>query len=71
MLQGLVKGLHDQGVAVYTAEVHAPVLGFGRKTGLIDLIGADHIFPSVDAAVQAIAPTGQEIVSEKPLPATS
>jgi sulfate permease, SulP family len=71
VLQGLVKELHAQGVAVYTAEVHAPVLDFGRKTGLLDLIGVDHIFPTVNAAVQAITLAGQAAVSGKPLPATS
>jgi len=68
VLQGLVKGLHGQGIAVYTAEVHAPVRDFSRKTGLLDLIGADHIFPTVDAAVQAFALADQAAVKGQPLP---
>jgi len=71
VLQGLVKGLHGQGIAVYTAEVHAPVRDFSRKTGLLDLIGADHVFPTVDAAVQAIALADQAAVKGQPLPTTN
>jgi SulP family sulfate permease len=54
VLKGLVKELHDQEIAVYIAEVHTPVVEFSRRTGLLDLIGEDHIYPTVDAAVQAI-----------------
>jgi high affinity sulfate transporter 1 len=71
MLQSLVKGLHGQGTAVYVAEVHASVLDFGRKTGLLDLIGTEYIFPTVDAAVQAFALADQAAVSGQPLPTTN
>jgi MFS superfamily sulfate permease-like transporter len=71
MLQSLVKGLHGQGTAVYVAEVHASVLDFGRKTGLLDLIGTEYIFPTVDAAVQAFALADQAALSRQPLPTTS
>ena len=54
MLKGLVKGLQDKGVAVYLAEVHAPAREFSRRTGLADLIGEDHVFPTVDTAVRSI-----------------
>jgi high affinity sulfate transporter 1 len=57
VLQGMVKELHGNGIDVYLAEVHAPVLAYGRQTGLLDAIGEDHVFPTVDAAVRAIAPT--------------
>ncbi|MFN8379806.1 MAG: SulP family inorganic anion transporter [Anaerolineae bacterium] len=69
-LEGLVKALHGQGIAVNVAEIHATVMGMGRKTGLLDLIGDDHIFPSVDAAAHAIAPALQEGVERQPLPGT-
>jgi hypothetical protein len=36
------------------AEVHAPVREFGQRTGLLELIGEDHIFTTVDAAVRFI-----------------
>jgi len=63
VLKGLVKELHSNGIAVYWVEVHAPVLEYGRQTGLLDAIGEDHVYPTVDAAVRAIAPTA---VSDQP-----
>jgi high affinity sulfate transporter 1 len=57
VLQGMVKELHGNGIDVYLAEVHAPVLAYGRQTGLLDAIGEDHVFPTVDAAVRAIEQT--------------
>ena len=51
-LKGLVKELQGQGIAVYLAEVHAPVLEYGRQMGLLELVGEDRVFPTVDAAVQ-------------------
>ena len=56
VLKGLVKELHGNGIDVYWAEVHAPVLEYGRQTGLLAAIGEDHVFPTVDAAVRAIEP---------------
>ncbi len=53
-IKGLVKELHGKGIEVYVAEMHAPVLEYGRKTGLIDSIGEDHVFPTVDLAVRSI-----------------
>ena len=53
-IKGLVKELHRKGVEVYLAEVHAPVLEHGRVTGLLESIGEDHVFPSVDLAVRSI-----------------
>ncbi len=57
MLKALIKKLHNQGLATYFAEVHKPVLEFSAKTGLLELIGADHVFSTVDAAVQHIEAT--------------
>ena len=61
VLKGLVKELHGNGIDVYLAEVHAPVLEYGRQTGLLDAIGEDHIFPTVDAAVRHVETQGLEI----------
>jgi hypothetical protein len=36
------------------AELHTPVREFGQRTGLLEMIGEDHLFPTVDAAVRAI-----------------
>ena len=54
VLKGLVKELHGKGIDVYVAEVHAPVLEYGRQTGLVEAFGEDHVFPTVDAAVTSI-----------------
>ena len=51
VLKGLIKELRAKGIAVYLADVHAPVLELSRRTGLLELIGEDHVFPTVDAAV--------------------
>jgi high affinity sulfate transporter 1 len=53
-LKGLVVELMDKGIDYYVAEVHAPVREFGQRTGLLELIGEDHIFPTVDDAVRFI-----------------
>jgi sulfate permease, SulP family len=54
VIKGLVKELRGNGIDVYFADVHAPVLEYGRKTGLVDAIGEDHIFPTVDLAVRSL-----------------
>ena len=59
MLKGLIKRLNNQGIATYFAEVHDPVLKFSAKSGLLDLIGADHVFPTVDLAVHHIEVTNK------------
>jgi len=54
VINGLVKELHDNCITVYLAEAHASVLEDGRQMGLLDLIGEDHVFPTVDLAVSRI-----------------
>jgi sulfate permease, SulP family len=54
MVKGLVKELHRKGIEVYLADTHAPVLEAGGKAGLREIIGEDHVFPTVDSAVRAI-----------------
>jgi MFS superfamily sulfate permease-like transporter len=54
VLKGLVVELKDKGMDIYVAELHGPVLEFSQRTGLFEMIGKDHIFPTVDAAVRFI-----------------
>ncbi len=54
VLKSLVKELQGSGVRVAFADVHAPVREFGRRTGLLDLIGEEHLFATVDIAVQHV-----------------
>ena len=53
-LKGLLVEMKGKGIEIYVVEVHAPVLEFGKRVGLFELIGADHVLPTVDAAVRAI-----------------
>ena len=54
IMQKLVKELNGKGINVYLAEVHVPLLDYSRKAGLLESIGEDHVFPTVDAAVRYI-----------------
>lgn len=52
MLISLLRELKYRGIEIYVAEVHAPVVEFSQRTELYELIGEDHIFLSVESAVQ-------------------
>ncbi len=54
IIEKLVKELRGKGIDVYIADVHAPVREYASQTGLLEVIGEDHIFPTVDAAVKSI-----------------
>jgi sulfate permease, SulP family len=54
IIKKTVKELHGKGIDLYMADVHVPVLEYGRKMGLLDLIGEDHVFPTIDSAVHHI-----------------
>jgi sulfate permease, SulP family len=54
ILKKLVQELRGRGIDAYFAEVHVPVLEYGRQMGLLELIGEDHVLPTVDAAVHCI-----------------
>jgi sulfate permease, SulP family len=52
VLKSLIQKLNNQGIVTYFAEVHKPVLDFSARTGLLELIGKEHVFSTVDAAVR-------------------
>ncbi len=54
VLKRLVAELRDGGMAVYFADVHAPVLERARETGLLEIVADGHVFPTVDLAVREI-----------------
>lgn len=54
MLKSMLKRLHNQGILIYFAEVQDATLAFSEKTGLLDEIGRDNLFFTVDAAVSFI-----------------
>jgi sulfate permease, SulP family len=65
VLKSLVKELQGKGIAVAMADVHTPVREFSRKTGLLELVGEDHLFPTVDLAVRSIEATAAPIPSQQ------
>jgi len=54
MLEKLVTKLRADGIELVVAEVHAPVVAFARRTGLLAQLGEGRIYPTVDAAVRAL-----------------
>lgn len=54
MLETLAAKLRQAGTDLALADVHAPVLKFARISGLLEQLGADHVFPTIDAAVDAL-----------------
>jgi sulfate permease, SulP family len=57
MFKSLIKELRAKGIAVYFADVHTPVREFSRQAGLLEFIGEDQVFPTVDLAVRFIERT--------------
>ena len=54
IIKKMVLELRGKGIEPYFADVHVPVLEYGRRMGLLELIGEDHVLPTVDAAVNCI-----------------
>ena len=52
----LVHSLHSAGVDFALADVREFVLDTARRVGVLDTIGADHTFHTIDEAVRALAP---------------
>jgi high affinity sulfate transporter 1 len=53
-LKRLVDELQANGLAVYFADVHAPVLERARETGLLGVVAEGHVFATVDLAVREV-----------------
>jgi SulP family sulfate permease len=53
VLHGLGKELQGKGIAVYVAELHAPVVQFAQRVGITGFVDEGRSFPTVDAAVRA------------------
>jgi MFS superfamily sulfate permease-like transporter len=54
VLKGLVAELRGSGMAIYFANVHAPVLERARETGLLEAVGDQSVLPTVDLAVREL-----------------
>jgi sulfate permease, SulP family len=46
-----IQAVHAQAIRVGLAHVHGPALDMARRSGVLDQVGAAHIFPTVAAAV--------------------
>jgi sulfate permease, SulP family len=60
VLKGLFAELRASRIEVYVANVHAPVLERAHATGMVEVVGADHILPTVELAVRAVEEKGRE-----------
>ncbi len=52
VLVAISREMRARGIEVYLSDIHAPVLAFGPFTGVLDIIGDDHVVPAIDLAVQ-------------------
>jgi high affinity sulfate transporter 1 len=43
-----------RGIDAYLVDVHAPALAFARSVGVLDVIPPEHVFPTIEMAVQHI-----------------
>ncbi|ARA92679.1 sodium-independent anion transporter [Rhodothermaceae bacterium RA] len=66
-LKELVTTLRERGIAFYMAGVKGPVMDRLKRAGVADLIGADHFFLDVHAAVEA----AEAATGARTAPATS
>jgi SulP family sulfate permease len=60
VLKGLFAELRASRIEVYVANVHTPVLERAHATGMVEVVGADHILPTVELAVRAVEEKGRE-----------
>jgi len=54
LFASFVRQLQGGSITVYLADVHRTVLEDARRTGLLDAVGEDHLFPTTDAAVNHV-----------------
>jgi MFS superfamily sulfate permease-like transporter len=57
MLTHLAGTLRGAGVDLALAEVHARVLESATSAGVLDTLGADHVFHTLDEAARALSPS--------------
>jgi sulfate permease, SulP family len=55
MLEHLATTLHAAGIDFALADLRQPVIETARRTGLLETLGEDHIFHTVDEAVQSLS----------------
>jgi hypothetical protein len=55
-MTALVTELHAAGIDVAFAEVRLPVLETARRSGLLEAVGEDRVFHTIQEAVLALSP---------------
>jgi sulfate permease, SulP family len=60
MLKQLVGSLRSAGIELALADVRHPVIELAARTGLLELLGRDKIFHTVEEAVEALGPLAVE-----------
>jgi SulP family sulfate permease len=66
VLKGMVRELKGQGIEIYVAEVHATVREFSQRVGLFEMLGEEHIFPTVDMAVRYLEESAPAAKTNQP-----
>jgi SulP family sulfate permease len=59
MLENLIEEFHKDGIEIATTLMHEPFQQMACRCGLMEKIGKDHIFPSIDTAVQFFVDEGK------------
>jgi SulP family sulfate permease len=54
ILQQLISALRSAGIALALADVRLPVLEMARRTGVLDELGEERVFRTVDQAIDAL-----------------
>jgi high affinity sulfate transporter 1 len=54
ILIAMGREMRGRGIDAYLVDVHAPALAFARSVGVLDVIPAEHVFPTIELAVQHI-----------------
>jgi sulfate permease, SulP family len=52
MLENLAEEFHREGIEFMLAEIHQPFKQMAARSGLLEKIGTDQIFETLDEAVQ-------------------
>jgi sulfate permease, SulP family len=56
MLEQLVSTLHSANIDFALADVRLPVIEMARRTGLLETLGEDRVFASIEQAVRSLRP---------------
>jgi SulP family sulfate permease len=67
MLDQLATTLSSAGVTLVFADIRLPVIEMARRTGLLEDVGPDRVFHTIDEAVHALSGPEGEPRSEQPV----